>query len=414
MWVGSIVDVHEIVTLATLTSRALEEERLARADAERVTRLRDEFMALVSHELRSPLSAITGWADILVRKDGTDPMIAKAGAVIHRNAQLQAALINDLLDMSAMMAGKLVLNTEPVDLSALAREVVLSHLHSAQQKGLGLVAKAAAPAIVDGDNRRLTQVLNNLVSNAIKFTPAGGNVRVEVAVHAGQAVLEVRDNGRGISPSFLPHVFERMRQEDGSGGRAGGLGLGLAIAKGIVELHGGTITVNSAGAGQGTSVSVAVPIVAEMEAFSALASSARRGSSDADLNGMRVLLVDDEQDARDVAQVALTSLGARVTVASSGAQALELLKSGRVFDVLLSDVGMPQMDGLALVRAVRAHPAEAVRSLPAVALTAFALESDVQAGLNAGFHDYVAKPISIRRLSEAIVGVTTGAPAAAN
>jgi CheY-like chemotaxis protein len=289
---------------------------------------------------------------------------------------------------------------------------VLSHLHSAQQKGLGLAAKASAPAIVEGDNRRLTQVLNNLVSNAIKFTPAGGNVRVEVGVEDGYAVLEVTDNGRGISPAFLPHVFERMRQEDGSGGRAGGLGLGLAIAKGIVELHGGTITVNSAGPGTGTSVTVTVPVSAEMEGMSEQAQVARRpAQQDADLMGMRVLLVDDEQDAREVAQVALTSLGAKVTVATSGAQALQLLNGARVFDVLLSDVGMPVMDGLALVRAVRSHADEQVRRLPAVALTAFALETDVQAGLNAGFQDYVAKPISIRRLSEAILGVTTRAGA---
>jgi CheY-like chemotaxis protein len=313
-----------------------------------------------------------------------------------------------------MMAGKLVLNTEPVDLSALAREVVLSHLHSAQQKGLGLVARAGGPAIVDGDNRRLMQVLNNLVGNAIKFTPAGGNVTVQVGVEDGQAVLEVADNGRGISPAFLPHVFERMRQEDGSGGRAGGLGLGLAIARGIVELHGGTIAVNSPGTGKGTTVSVTVPSAAEAAAPVAPApGGSAEDHLDADLIGLRVLLVDDEQDAREVAQVALTSLGAKVTVATSGAQALELLKSGRVFDVLLSDVGMPQMDGLALLRVVRAHPDDRVRRLPAVALTAFALETDVQAGLSAGFQDYVAKPISIRRLSEAIQGVAARAQAGA-
>jgi signal transduction histidine kinase/ActR/RegA family two-component response regulator len=402
-WVGTIFDVHEMVMMSERTNRTLEEERSARAEAERVSHMRDEFLATVSHELRSPLSAITGWSDILERKGGADAMLLKAAAVIRRNAQLQASLIDDLLDMSAVWAGKLVVNPAPFDLAALTREVALSHLHAAQQKGVALSCSDEPTVMVEADERRISQVISNLIGNAVKFTNAGGRVDVTTSANGGTALVRVDDTGRGITKAFLPHVFDRMRQEDSSVTRsAGGLGLGLAIAKAIVELHDGTIVAESDGPGMGASFLVRLPL-AEPSDFTRFDAIDRPDSAgDLDLGGKRILLVDDEPDAREVAHVALSSLGANVDVAASAAQALRMLQRER-FDVLVSDVGMPDMDGLALIRAVRRLPLESGANIAAVALTAFAMESDRRAGIAAGFQSYVAKPISIRRLSEGIM-----------
>jgi CheY-like chemotaxis protein len=399
-WVGAIFDVHDAVTLAVSTSQAPAEERTARSEAERLARMRDEFLAIASHELRSPLSAITGWSDILVRRGSDDPILMQAAEVIRRNALLQAALINDLLDMSAVIAGKLTLNLTPVDAAQAARDVAQSHLHAAQLKGVALAADDTGPVVVNGDHHRLMQVLSNLVANAIKFTDPGGNIQLEVRNEGGNALLRVRDNGRGIAPEFLPFVFDRLRQEDASLTRhAGGLGLGLAIARGLVELHGGQITAQSDGQGRGALFTITIPL-----ADAHVAPAPAAPSEDAppeDLQNARILLVDDERDARDVARVALSSLGAHVRLAASAAEALAILKS-ELFDVLVSDIGMPEMDGLSLMRAVRALPRQQNGQIAAVALTAFALEHDKRAGYAAGFHCYVTKPISLRRLSEGI------------
>jgi signal transduction histidine kinase/ActR/RegA family two-component response regulator/HAMP domain-containing protein len=399
-WVGTIFDVHDSVTLAASTDQALAKERTARSEAERLARLRDEFLAIASHELRSPLSAITGWSEILVRRGSEDPILIQAAEVIRRNALLQAALINDLLDMSAVVAGKLTLNQTPIDLAEVARDVVQSHLHTAQVKGVALSCEDAAPLVVNGDHHRLTQVLSNLVANAIKFTDAGGRIDVEVLEAGSNAVIKVRDSGRGIAPEFLPYVFDRLRQEDASVTRkVGGMGLGLAIAKGLVELHGGSIEALSAGPGQGASLIVHLPLT---DAFATVPAAVRpEDTPPEDLQDARILLVDDERDARDVARVALSSLGAQVRLASSAAEALSILDTEQ-FDVLVSDIGMPDMDGLSLMRAVRQLPREKNGMIAAVALTAFALETDKRAGYAAGFHCYVTKPISLRRLSEGI------------
>ncbi|RYY77452.1 MAG: HAMP domain-containing histidine kinase, partial [Comamonadaceae bacterium] len=235
-WVGTIYDVHESVVASERSQRRLEDERAAREEAERLSRMRDEFMATVSHELRSPLSAITGWSDILARKASADETLAKAAQVIRRNAMLQAQLIDDLLDMTAVMAGKLTLTESVFDVAALAKEVTLSHLHAAQQKGVALACADGVPAMVRGDSRRISQVLSNLIGNAVKFTDPGGRVDVAVWFRDERVGVTVKDTGQGISPAFLPHVFDRLRQEDGSKSRkAGGLGIGLAIAKAVVE-----------------------------------------------------------------------------------------------------------------------------------------------------------------------------------
>ncbi|WP_295852109.1 ATP-binding protein [uncultured Xylophilus sp.] len=403
-WVGTIFDIDEIVRLADATQRALEEEKAARAQSDRLARMRDEFLATVSHELRSPLNAITGWSEILARKRTDDPMIVKASEAIRRNARQQAGLIDDLMDMTAVMAGKMVLQTAPVDLAEVARSVYFSHLPAAQAKGVALACAPGGPVVVEGEARRLEQLLSNLVGNAVKFTPAGGRIDLSAEVDGAHAVLRVCDTGRGISATFLPHVFERLRQEDGSVTRSsGGLGLGLAIAQGVAELHGGRITAESEGPDQGACFTVRLPLAADgpdaLPAGSARA-AAPGGIGDV-LQGLRVLLVDDEPDAREVAQVALASFGAEVRAVGSAAEALAILETHR-FDRLVSDIGMPVMDGLTLIRTLRQRPGGSAGDLPAVALTAFSMATDVRAGLDAGFQGYVAKPIALQPLYDAI------------
>ncbi len=396
------------VTTAYQASQAL---RQAKEEAERANELKDQFLAVLSHELRSPLSAITGWAEILARRGQDDPVLLKAGTVIRRNAQLQARLINDLLDMSAATAGKLQAERNRIDLGALVAEVTLSHLHDAQARGVALDRGESAPIAVDADARRISQVVSNLVANAIKFTESGGRVEVRARVKQGRAVLTVRDNGRGIAPEFLPHVFERLRQEDGSSTRrAGGLGLGLAIAKAIVELHDGHIVARSDGHGQGACFEVSLPLADGRPASADSALAAQAGTGD--LADVRLLLVDDEADAREVGQVALATLGAQVLAVGSAQEALEWLRRER-FDVLVSDVGMPGMNGLSLIRAVRQLPHCAEHALAAVALTAFAMSSDRQAGLAAGFQAYVAKPIALHELADAVRQALAASRAAA-
>ena len=404
-WIGTLFDIDDITSLAEATRRALEEEQSARLQADRAARIRDEFLATVSHELRSPLNAITGWSDILARKRTDDPMIAKASQSIRRNARHQAELIDDLMDMTSVMAGKMVIRQEAVDLAECARSTFLSHLHAAQEKCVELVCREAAPVIVQGEARRLEQVLSNLVGNAVKFTDAGGRVEIAAGAEGALASVRVQDSGRGIGADFLPHVFERMRQEDGSKTRrAGGLGLGLAIARGIVELHGGGLHAASAGAGKGATFTVTLPL-AEADERQAVDAPHADGDSTAtgtELQDLRVLLVDDEEDAREVAQVALAGFGASVRAVSSAAEGLQVLSNER-FDLLVSDIGMPQMDGLSFIRQLRDREPSGIPRMPAVALSAFAMETDIRAGLEAGFQGYVAKPISLHKLHKALV-----------
>jgi PAS domain S-box-containing protein len=398
---GDHTGFSKIVRDVTSTYAASQQLRQAKEEAERSNELKDQFLAVLSHELRSPLSAISGWADILEKRGAGDELLGKAARVIRRNAQLQARMINDLLDMSAVVAGKLVLQRETLDLAALAAETLLSHEHAAQSQRMALECRADGALWVEGDAQRLTQVISNLVGNALKFSPEGGSVIVTTRADGdGMALLSVQDRGRGISPDFLPHVFDRLRQEDGSRTRkAGGLGLGLAIARAIVELHGGRISAHSDGPDQGARFDVRLPRVAAPAAGPAAPADTPAGADLARLDGTRVLLVDDEEDAREVGRTMLRELGAEVTVAHGAREALQLLATQR-FDVLVSDIGMPEMDGLSLVRTLRQAPRTA--GLPAVALTAFAMLPDRRAGFAAGFQRYVAKPIDIRRLGHAI------------
>ena len=398
---GEHTGFSKIVRDVTATYEASQLLRQAKEEAERSNELKDQFLAVLSHELRSPLSAISGWADILEKHAAGNELLAKAALVIRRNAQLQTRMINDLLDMSAVVAGKLVLQRDTLDLAALTSETLLSHVHVAQSRNIRLECQGSSVLWVAGDAQRLTQVISNLVGNALKFSADGGRVVVATRLDQdGAVLLSVQDSGRGISPEFLPHVFDRLRQEDGSRTRkAGGLGLGLAIARAIVELHGGRISAHSDGPDLGARFDVRLPVAPPPPVSSAQAPATPSSGQAPRLDGLRLLLVDDEDDAREVGQAALQELGAEVTAASSAAQALSLLASAQ-FHVLVSDIGMPEMDGLSLVRAVRSQPATA--TLPAVALTAFAMLPDRQAGLAAGFQHYVAKPIDIRKLGNAI------------
>jgi PAS domain S-box-containing protein len=407
---GEHTGFSKIVRDVTSAYRASEQLRQAKEEAEHSNELKDQFLAVLSHELRSPLSAIRGWADILERRGSGDELLAKAALVIRRNAELQARMINDLLDMSAVAAGKLALQRETLDLAALTAESLLSHLHVAQARNIVLDYEGGAVLWVQGDAQRLMQVISNLVGNALKFSADAGRIVVRLGVEDGMGLLSVQDSGSGISPEFLPHVFDRLRQEDGSRTRkAGGLGLGLAIARAIVDLHGGRISAHSEGTDRGARFDVRLPLADAPASQPAAPLAVASADNLPRLDGVRLLLVDDEDDARDVGQAALRELGADVATAPGAREALALLERER-FDVLVSDIGMPGMDGLSLMRAVRARPATA--DLPAVALTAFAMLPDRQAGLAAGFQRYVAKPIDVRSLGSAIRDVLRAASVA--
>lgn len=409
-WIGTLVDVDESVQATQRSARALDAERESRSQAERLIRMRDEFIATVSHELRSPLTAMLGWSDILRRRHD-EATVAKAAEVIGRNARLQSALIDDLIDMSAALAGKLAVQVQSLDLAQAARDAVASQAQAAEAKGVTLAMDAGGSVQVLADPRRLAQVLANLVGNAIKFTAAVGRIDLRVWSEGASGVVRVRDTGCGIAPDFLPFVFDRLRQEDASHTRrAGGLGLGLAISKALVELQGGRINAHSDGANQGATFTVALKC----------ATSATAPTDDPDdgadapgsaLAGLRVLVVDDESDPREFTRFALDAMGADVRAVGSAAEALVHL-AAEPCDALVSDIAMPEMDGLALIRAVRLLPDPRAAHVPAIALTAFAMEDDRRAGLLAGFQGYVVKPVSLRHLYEAIVAARRHAHAA--
>ncbi|MBE7211258.1 MAG: response regulator [Gluconacetobacter diazotrophicus] len=383
--------------------RLLAETRAARDSAEASSRAKDEFIATVSHELRTPLNAILGWARLL-GSDGSDPELAReAVSVIERNAVAQSRLVEDLLDVSRIISGKLRLNLRTVDLPEVVRAAVQSALPAAEVKALRvdtLIDPGAGP--VSGDADRLQQVVWNLVSNAVKFTPKGGRVQVRLARVASQVELVVSDTGKGITPDFLPHVFERFTQADASSTRQhAGLGLGLGITRHLVELHGGTVSVYSDGEGRGATFVVSLPIMVMHAAAVGTPERAHptvpvgEGQGfqlDGELAGVRVVAVDDDADARKLLGAVLTRCLASVTVVASAAEALEAVRRERP-DVLLSDVEMPGEDGYTLIGKVRALPAGEGGSTPAAALTAYARMEDRTRALRAGFQMHVPKPV---------------------
>jgi signal transduction histidine kinase/CheY-like chemotaxis protein len=388
-------------------ARLLEEAVAARAEAEAVNRAKDVFLATLSHELRTPLTAILGWARML-RDAGMDADSARHGLeVIERNAEAQHQLIRDLLDVSRIISGKLQLTTRQVGLAPIVEAALDSVRQAADAKAISLGAEYADETdLVTGDPDRLQQVIWNLLSNAIKFTPKGGSVGVRVERDGSDVCVRVSDTGQGIAPEFLPHIFERFRQQDGSTTREhGGLGLGLAIVRHLVEQHGGRVSAESPGARGGSTFTISLPVAAVKAPAEAPQGAGRPShispKGGAPLDGVRVLVVDDQPDARELLTLVLGRAGAEVLTASSAAEARELFDREGA-DVLVSDVGMPVEDGYSLVARIRSTPAGFVK---AVALTAYAAEEDRRRSLAAGFDAHVAKPVEPGELVEVIAGL---------
>ncbi|NYE60630.1 PAS domain S-box-containing protein [Duganella sp. 1224] len=385
-------------------ARLYESERQARAEAERTSQMKDEFLATLSHELRTPLTAILGWAQVLRRGSRGEADLHRGLQTIERNARLQAQLIEDLLDMSSIASGRVKLEMQPLAPAALAATAIESVRPAAEAKQIRIDTDfTAMPDVVAGDANRLQQVLWNLLSNALKFTPRGGTVSVGVRREDEQIAISVRDSGIGISPAFLGHVFERFRQADATTTREhGGLGLGLAIAKHLVEQHGGTISAASEGEGRGACFTVRLPrrpAAAPLAATPAAADDAAPGEHGAahDLSGLQVLVVDDEADARELIKRILADCNAEVLTAATATEALQLLQHERP-DLLVSDLGMPEVDGYGLLDRIRALGPARGGNLPAIALTAFARSEDRLKALSSGFLAHIAKPVEPNEL----------------
>ena len=385
----------------------LAREQAARAEADRANRLKDEFLAVLSHELRSPLNPILGWAKLLQNGKLDAAKTQQALKTIERNAQLQSELIEDLLDVSRILQGKLNLNISPINLAPLIRAAMETVRLAAEAKSINLEASLEPEVgLVSGDSTRLQQVMWNLLSNAVKFTPAGGQVSLRLERLDSCAHITVSDTGQGIAPEFLPYVFDYFRQADATTTRTfGGLGLGLAIVRHLVELHGGTVRVESLGIGLGATFTVRLPL-------RAIGATGKQNSqsleASPDLNGIRVLVVDDEPDSREFVAFVLEQAGATVFTATTAAEALTMLIRSKP-DVLLSDIGMPDMDGYMLMQQVRALSPEQGGQVRAIALTAYAGDFNQQQALQAGFQQHVSKPIEPERLIQVISRVTQSA-----
>ncbi len=388
------------------TNTDIEEFRQARLQAEQANRLKDEFLSTLSHELRTPLNAILGWSQMLQTQNLGKSEMKKALTTIERNARSQNQLIDDLLDVSRIITGKLRLDVRAVDLASVITAAVDAARPAAEAKNIRLQALLdphAGP--ISGDPDRLQQVVWNLLSNAVKFTPKGGRVQARLERVNSHVEIVISDTGKGIEPEFLPHVFDRFRQSDGSmTRREGGLGLGLAIVRQLVELHGGTVSVESEGSGQGSTFTVHLPLlpVRREEASGILrvhpkAETASLSDCPPELSDLRVLLVDDEADSRDLLNLVLNSCGATVTITSSAIEAFETIKREK-FDVIISDIGMPEEDGFSLIRKIRELSNEEGGDIPAIALTAYARAEDRVQALRSGFQMHVAKPVESAEL----------------
>lgn len=386
-------------------TQALAREKAAREEAEEANRLKDEFLATVSHELRTPLTAILGWSNMLLARRRDEEMHDRGLEIIHRNAQAQNQLISDLLDVSRIISGKLRLDLRTVELPAVIEAAVEATRPAAEAKGVRLTtALDPRSGPINGDADRLQQVVWNLLTNALKFTDAGGEIGVSLSSVDTRVEITVQDSGIGIAPEFLPHIFDRFRQADPGTNRIhGGMGLGLSIVRQLVELHGGTVRAESEGEGKGATFTVSLPFV-----------NFRRGPERAErlppgavghaeitcppsLQGLRVLAVDDEADTREMIRAVLEHCKMEVITAASASEALEALAQSHP-DVLISDLGMPGEDGYALIAKVRALPAERGGHIPAAALTAYVRAEDRVKVLRSGFQLHVSKPLEPNEL----------------
>jgi signal transduction histidine kinase len=381
---------------AELRDQQLLSESAARSQAEAASRQKDEFLATLSHELRTPLHAMLGWLHMMRSPNLTEERRERALSTVERNARAQAQLIEDLLDVSRILFGKLHIELTTSNLSSAVEAALEAVRPAAEKKEVALIVDLEPSAFVRGDAQRLVQIALNLLSNAVKFTPPGGHVQVRNYRRGEVIELCVSDSGQGISAEFLPHVFERFRQQQSGSLRAhGGLGLGLSIVRQLVELHAGTITVDSAGAGQGARFIVRLPASHGSLPFSEPATLRDEPGSlrPPALQGVEVLVVDDHADARDVVRELLEQCGAKVRTAASADEALRAF-AARPPHVLISDIGMPQRGGHALIRRVRQLELHQGGEVPAVALTAYARNEDREQALRAGFTTHVAKPVA--------------------
>jgi PAS domain S-box-containing protein len=412
-WFGTCTDIEDHKRAEVERTEMLEREQMLRSKAEEANRMKDEFVATVSHELRSPLNAILGWARMM-RAGALDAATTrKAIDVIERSADNQARLIDDLLDMSRIITGKLRLDLKTLDPATFVRAALEAVTPTAKAKDIKIVSDLD-PNInaIAGDANRLQQVVWNLLSNAIKFTPKGGRINARLARDGSQIVFSVTDTGQGISPEFLPYVFDRFRQADATSIRKhGGLGLGLSIARHLVELHGGLITVESAGQDQGATFTVRLPILPvqltneELEPAADLRVNLPPPNAEAVLSGLLILAVDDEPDARQLLAQILTAYGATVTTTDTAESALEIIQEQQP-DLLVSDIGMPNNDGYNLIRRVRELEQGQARRMPAIALTAYARPRDRMQALAAGFNHHVPKPVEPAELVTVITSLT--------
>ena len=405
IWIGSSTDIHD---------RKSVEETLVRQyhESEALSRAKDEFLAMSSHELRTPLTSILGWSELLVTGGLDAETQREALDSIRQSARAQSRLIDDMLDVSRLLTGKLELNSEPVDVAAAVLLALRAITPLAEKKNLTLEKSfERGTSRVDGDPTRLQQIFWNLLSNAVKFTPSGGQIRVQLSSRNSRIHIVVSDTGQGISPEFLPRVFDSLSQEHGSSTRVhGGLGLGLSIVKQLVQMHGGTVRVESAGGGRGSTFTVSLPAreftaTVEEPAMLHARDESQPPASDApnSIAGMRILVVDDELEMRKLITTVLRAAGASVATASSAAEAFEHL-AAQSFDALVSDIAMPDEDGHSLARRIRAR-SDDKSTIPAVAVTAYGGPLQRQLAHSAGFDDYVKKPFAPHDLVRVVAGV---------
>lgn len=401
---GIFIAVNETTSkiLSERRERALRvEAQAAREFAERANQLKDQFLAVLSHELRSPLSPIQGWATLMLSHDLDKNTMRRGLEAINRNARLQAQLIDDLLDVSRILSDKLLLDLAPVQLIPIIEAALETVQATASAKKIRIQTRLDDTRHqILGDSNRLKQAFWNLLSNAVKFTPTGGQVTIQLDYVDSWARFQVIDTGKGITADFLPQVFEHFRQADSATTRAfGGLGLGLAIAKHVVDLHGGTIHAASQGNGQGATFTITLPLTADPPQPDSLPEAL---FDDAALQSLHVLLVEDDADNRQLIAFTLELYGAKVTAVASALDAIEALLH-RQPDVLISDLGMPKMDGYMLIRHLRSL--SATSQIPAIALTAYTSEADQQQAIAAGFQDHVPKPMEPATLIETVLKV---------
>ena len=386
--------------------RASEERHRQRNESlAAVDRAKDRFIAMLSHELRSPLNVIRLWSQILQRPERSEEKLREGLEVIDRSSRMQAKLIEDLLDIHRITSGDLRLDLAPVDLADLTVVALDSIEPLAAEKELRVDREICSGSVaVQGDSARLQQVLGNLLGNAIKFTPSGGSIRVVLRCEGKRAEVTVSDTGAGILPAELPHLFERFRRLHSRTATHGGLGLGLSIAKRLVDLHGGTIEVESSGSGRGSTFTVRLPLLAAGGVVPALLPGPAEEQAPASLGGLLVLVVDDEPDTREAIQRALEQTGVETVSAGSTEQALDVIRQWPP-DVIVSDIGMPGRDGYDLLRSLRALPASRGGNIPAIALTAYATPEDRDRALRVGFQRHLAKPVESRELVAAVAAL---------